>query len=650
MKKHNPHHSKECNKSRGEYTSPIAEILKIQSESVIASSNGSGDIPGMPWVKQTLFALVLVFSLIACTKHSSQGLEPDVIIPDAGDKPATVTMVAPPVKFVGESKSAMVVNESTGLSFVWSAGDQTGVYPASVTGLALFTLTGGTGTSSATFNGGGFNLISGDTYYSFFPYSMSATDKTAVPVSYSSQTLTTDNDMVSPMAKDYMYASAVATASGANFSFKHIGSFVRMKMGGLTEGLSVSSVDIIPMYNEVIQTAAVDVTKATKPLTSTATSPKLTLTTTGVTVPSGDILTLWAAMAPQNFSTDSWAIVAHNGSNIYSARVDGKNLLAGKAYKIEATALSENSAPAHGITVTGGAANNFGMGLGQFSAITWLGGNDYAVVHDKEKGGGIVNFSFVINDDGTISDGDSNGYSDVTITVPAGTSSSGVTDMDNEGIALFNNKLYVTAEKDQSIKEYNLDGSLGSNVFTVPADMAVGEITANAGFEAFTYSAATHRFWTTTEAPLKKDNSIPRLHRLQSFNESFAPAERYLYQMDAPAYSSAGAYQYVYGISAMAALDDGRLIILEREVRVVAYPPTANGVAKLYVVDPVHDTAGILRKKLLATILTEGENLANYEGMCLGPTLSDGSRCLILISDTQGSSLVKEFLQVVTIK
>ena len=49
-------------------------------------------------------------------------------------------------------------------------------------------------------------------------------------------------------------------------------------------------------------------------------------------------------------------------------------------------------------------------------------------------------------------------------------------------------------------------------------------------------------------------------------------------------------------------------------------------------------------------INTSGLNLANFEGMCLGPTLSDGSRCLVLISDTQAQSLVSEYLQVVTIK
>ena len=126
------------------------------------------------------------------------------------------------------------------------------------------------------------------------------------------------------------------------------------------------------------------------------------------------------------------------------------------------------------------------------------------------------------------------------------------------------------------------------------------------------------------------------------------PAQRYLYQMDAPQYSSEGATQYVHGIPAMTALDDGRLVVLEREVYTNTSTYTAHGIAKLYVVDPVHDTAGILRKSLLTTITTGLLDLANYEGMCLGPTLSDGSRCLVLIGDSQGTAY--EMLQVVTIK
>jgi len=540
----------------------------------------------------------------------------------------------------GFSRSAMAVDAS-GLTFTWSEGDKTGVY-SSANGFALFNLTGGAGTSSATFDGGGFTLTDGATYYSFFPYAAAATVKTAVPVDFTGQTLTQDDDMVSPMTKDYLYASAVADGGNAQFNYSHLGSFVRTKLT-LPASTPVESVDFIPMYASLTQQGTVDVTAATNPLTATVTSPKLSLTLSGVAVPSGGVLTLWGAMVPQDLSapTEAVAILAHSGSAIYSARVAGKNLQAGKAYRWAATPLLPTGY-SHGLTVSTKTQKNYGMSLGEYSAITWLGDNHYAVVHDKEKGGGIVLFDFDIDNNGTIGD--------VTRTTPAGTTGSTVTNMDNEGIAYFNGKLYVSAEADQSIREYTTDGTATGNRFTIPADMAVGNITSNAGFEALTYNAATHLFWTTTEAALPKDNYLPRLHRLQSFGEDMQPAQRYLYQMDAPQYSSEGATQYVHGISAMTALDDGRLVVLEREVyaNTSGFPPQAHGVAKLYVVDPVHDTAGILRKSLLTTLTTGLLNLANYEGMCLGPTLSDGSRCLVLIGDSQAKAY--EVLQVVTIK
>lgn len=535
-------------------------------------------------------------------------------------------------------RSAMS-EDASGLTFTWSDGDKTGVY-SSTDGFALFNLTAGAGTSSAKFDGSGFTLTDGATYYSFFPYAAAATDKTAVPVDFSGQTLTQDNDMTSPMTRDYLYASAVANAGNALFNYSHIGSFVRTKLI-MPVSTAVESVDFIPMYSELTQTATVDVTAASNPLTAATTSPKTTLALSGVSVPSSGELTLWGAMAPQDLSAtnEAVAIVAHSGANIFSSRVAGKNLLAGKAYRWKATPILPTGY-SHGLAVNVKTAKNYGTALGQYSAITWLGDNHYAVIHDKENGGGIVFFDFDIN-------AETGAIGDVTRTVPTGTSSSAVTNMDNEGITFYNSKLYVSAEADQSIREYDMTGAPTGNSFTIPSDMAVGKISSNMGFEALTYNAATHLFWTTTEGALPKDNYMPRLHRLQSFGEDGQPAARYLYQMDAPSFSSEGATQYVHGISAMAALDDGRLVVLEREVYVPSNPMQSRGIAKLYAVDPVHDGAGILRKSLLTTIDTNVMNLANYEGMCLGPTLNDGSRCLILISDSQATAY--EMLQVVTI-
>ena len=49
---------------------------------------------------------------------------------------------------------------------------------------------------------------------------------------------------------------------------------------------------------------------------------------------------------------------------------------------------------------------------------------------------------------------------------------------------------------------------------------------------------------------------------------------------------------------------------------------------------------------------TNSGTLANYEGMCLGPTLPDGSRCLVLVPDSQGgqNGLTKEYVKVITVR
>lgn len=590
-------------------------------------------------MKKILISTLVLAACAACceTREDITGLETspqtwEGVVMQVADIPFAETDEA------GATRSSMA-EDAGGLTFTWSDGDKTGVY-SSANGFALFNLTAGAGTGRATFDGGGFTLTDGATYYSFFPYAAAATDKTAVPVDFTGQTLTRDNDMVSPMTKDYLYASAVASDGNALFNYSHLGSFVRTKLS-LPASTAVESVDFIPMYSELIQTGTVDVTAAGNPLTAKTTSPKMTLALSGVNVPSGGVLTLWGAMAPQDLSAtnESVAIVAHSGSEIYSARVAGKDLLAGKAYRWAAAPVVP-AGYSHGLTVSTKAQKSFGIGIGQYSAIAWLGGNHYAVVHDKEKGGGIILFDVTINGDGTIGN--------ITSSVPAGTAGSSITGMDNEGIAYCNGRLYVSAEADQSIREYDLTGAPTGKAFTIPADMAVGKITGNMGFEALTFNAATGLFWTTTEGALPKDNYLPRLHRLQSFSTDGIPGARYLYQMDAPAYSSQGASQYVHGISAMTALDDGRLVVLEREVYVPGSALASRGVAKLYVVDPVHDTAGILRKSLLTTIDTNVLSLANYEGMCLGPTLGDGSRCLVLIGDSQEKSY--EMMQVVTIK
>lgn len=287
------------------------------------------------------------------------------------------------------------------------------------------------------------------------------------------------------------------------------------------------------------------------------------------------------------------------------------------------------------------------VGHGQYSGIAFLGGTQYAVVHDKLNGGGIVYFSFRINADGTVGP--------VSKMVPSGTAASKVSGLDNEGVAYNPTRglLYVSAESDQSIREYRPDGTPTGRRFAVPADLGADKIKGNNGFEALTYNAYTERFWTTTESELKADAAHPGRLVLQSFGPYGEPGERYYYQMDAPsktASQAAAANAYVHGVPALAALDDGRIIVMEREVFARLKSLSAFSIIKLYVVNPA-DGAATLKKKLLLEFRTSGLNLANYEGMCIGPILPDGSHTLVLIADTQdGKGWADEYIKVIKFK
>ena len=197
---------------------------------------------------------------------------------------------------------------------------------------------------------------------------------------------------------------------------------------------------------------------------------------------------------------------------------------------------------------------------GNYSGLTWLGGDRYAVVSDKTSESGFFRFRIQLD---SVS-------GDIKEVVNEGFQSSGELNKDEEGIAFFpkDSTLFISREADNSILEYGMNGKLTGRKLTIPSvfSMAIPAYS----FEALTYNAHTHRFWTTSESTLKIDgeqanakNQVKNRLRFQSFDDSFVPQEQYAYLMDA-AESHPSVSNYAMGVSAMAALDDGKLLVLER--------------------------------------------------------------------------------------
>lgn len=287
---------------------------------------------------------------------------------------------------------------------------------------------------------------------------------------------------------------------------------------------------------------------------------------------------------------------------------------------------------------------------GQYSGISYVRGNQFVVVDDKARGGGIQSFVMQL---------DSLGYLETVLSSGLKSNISGEKGLDNEDIVYASGRhtLFVASEATQTIREYNLSGKPTGAALSIPEEFGVSHITPNRGFEALAYNETTGLFWTTTEVPLIADS----LYRFQSFSaETLEPAKQYLYAAELPAVEqslTASARAYVFGIPAITALDDGRLLVMEREVYV---PQGGLGTLltdsftaiSIYEVDPVRCKAPVLEKKLLLSFRTGALNLANFEGMCLGPVLPDGTQTLLLIADSQDGAygLVGEYIKVIKLQ
>lgn len=279
---------------------------------------------------------------------------------------------------------------------------------------------------------------------------------------------------------------------------------------------------------------------------------------------------------------------------------------------------------------------------GQYSGITHVQDDVYAVVHDKAKGGGIFFFTLGFNADGTI--GNVTAFE---------TDAGGPEGRDNEDIVYVpeSGTLFVASEADQRIREYRMDGQESGRELQIPAYFR--KTAANAGFEALAYRDGT--FWTTTEQPLPGEER----HRIQTFSlHDLAPGAQYFYEAEPPSVPEDDrkrAFAYAHGISALTALPDGRLLVLEREV----YVPAGGLLEKLgsytltslFLTDRPGKDGSRLGKTLLTRFYTSALNLSNFEGMCLGPVLPDGRQTLLLLADSQDNylGLTGEYIRVLSL-
>ncbi len=311
----------------------------------------------------------------------------------------------------------------------------------------------------------------------------------------------------------------------------------------------------------------------------------------------------------------------------------------------------------------GNTVNRTSEGI-ELSGITWAGGNTYYAVNDTNASNRLYKITFSVNSSGQISS-----YNVVSSVTLASSS-------DLEGCAYdpASGNVWVSMEgNNSSIREY--DPKTGAWLRTAPLPVIFqNNMRGNFKLEALTISGDGLTMWTANEEALTCDGAIsakPRSTggttvRLQKFTrasvrDNWTAAAQYAYKTYGLNYAYGYNNAQRSGVSGLCALPNGQLLVLEREfsgtddnsnlssiwtglsssftmaIVLVDYS-SASDVSTLPSLTQATYTP--VAKTNLSGDLDTG--FANYEGICLGPRISNDTVSLLLISDGGGNSMVQK--------
>lgn len=343
------------------------------------------------------------------------------------------------------------------------------------------------------------------------------------------------------------------------------------------------------------------------------------------------------------------------------------------------------------------------VAAGNYSGIAHLHDDIYAVVSDKSDSALYFNFRILVNPKtGELEQVENLGFTERTDgTLNDGKPWQGLEKgFDHEAIVkVSDSTLVIASEGYCRLKEYPILPTLADAAKVgYPQNLwesrwPSSDFYPNYNFESLAFDSVHQYLWTIPESTLRKDgqpatpqNGLANQLRLmridwgkmkenrnkEGYSEQVSSKKdsrymmTYAYQMDQPS-THKKADIYVMGVSELCALPDAQLLVLEREAFIPKIKIGAFCKCKLYLINPLNSENFSMKEKfssdtpfLKKRLLTEWKtglslskrSFANYEGMCLGPMLEDGSQVVILLSDSQDqyAGVLKDWFKTIVIR
>ena len=343
------------------------------------------------------------------------------------------------------------------------------------------------------------------------------------------------------------------------------------------------------------------------------------------------------------------------------------------------------------------------VAAGNYSGIAHLHDDIYAVVSDKSDSALYFNFRIQVNPKtGELERVENLGFTERTDgTLNDGKPWLGLEKgFDHEAIVkVSDSTLMIASEGYCRLKEFPIlptsadAAKIGYQQNLWESRWPSSDFYPNYNFESLAFDPVHQYLWSIPESTFRKDgqpatpqNGLANRLRLMRLNwgkmkedsnkEEYSEQVNskkdsrymmtYAYQMDQPS-THKKADIYVMGVSELCVLPDGQLLVLEREAFIPKIKIGAFCKCKLYLINPLNSEVFSMKEKfssdtpfLKKRLLTEWKtglslskrSFANYEGMCLGPMLEDGSQVVILLSDSQDqyAGVLKDWFKTIVIR
>lgn len=270
----------------------------------------------------------------------------------------------------------------------------------------------------------------------------------------------------------------------------------------------------------------------------------------------------------------------------------------------------------------------------ELSGLAWLGGERYLAVSDTS--GALVDLSITVD---TSSGAVRRARVMRAVRLPR------ASDLEDIVVSPDGTAVLVVDEVSKLIREHALDGTLRAER-ALPQRL-VERARDDVGPESLAMAPRGQAFFVANEDALSGDGeraSVGRagLVRIFRLDAAYAPAGEWAYSVDGLETECSLTSQCRSGVVAMVAIEERHLLVLERALtgvtalglpsfRVRLYEVELEDALDVSAIEGLGPEVRTAPKRLLFEELMGP--LYNYEGMALGPTLDDGSRALLLVSD-----------------